>query len=75
MTPDDVRGSPGDHTSPPGDHMIPPECSAATDIEADFEHVIMHKDSSPSTPSADKLPQAKALQVLVHTASEPRQLM
>ena len=58
--------------SPPGDHMFPPNHSPATDIEADLEPVIIHEDSSPSTPSADKLPQAKSLQVPVHTASEPR---
>ena len=68
-TPNNAIGPPGDHMSSPGDYMLPPYHSAATDIEADLEPVIIHKDSNPSTPSADKLPQAKSLQVPVHTAN------
>ena len=66
-TPNNVRGPPGDRTNPPGDHMIPPDRSATIDIEADYEPISLHEDTTSSTPSADKLPQAKALQVYIYT--------
>lgn len=66
-TPNNVRGPPSGHMTHPVDHMCPDHSTATTtDIEGDMEPVLMHEDSSPSTPSANKLPQAKALQVHVY---------
>ena len=62
-TPNNVRGLPGDHMIPQSPNH---SYSAATDIE---ESILVHEDSSSSTPSTDKLPQAIALQVSVHTAN------
>lgn len=52
--------------TPPDDHMIPPpDHSAMTDIEADLEPILVHQGSRSSSPAANKLPQAIALQVYI----------
>lgn len=57
-------GPPGDHVSPTNDHMIhTTNLSAVVDIELDIERGSVLEDSKSSTPSIDKLPLAKALQV------------
>ena len=68
-TPNNVRGLLGDHMIPQSPNH---SHSATTDIE---ESIPVHEDSSSSALSTDKLPQAIALQVPVHTASQCRLVM
>ena len=73
MIPPNVRSPPCDHNTSFGDHMTASHRSATTDVDVNLEPgMVDHslQDTTQSTPSIDKLPQAKALQV--HTPSEHR---